>query len=213
MRYALVVDDEPIVANLLAFSLEQNGFTVEKAYNAEDARQVLDDFDADVALIDLHLGTGPSGFDLAHYIENHHEQTLILALSRYAAPDYIGTGSPKLPSSAGFLSKDMVTDPQVVMETIESVLAGAPSRGKLPLTGPLATLSRTQIQILRMLAQGYQPSEISRIRGTTRSATEQTISLIYSKLGIPHDGVVNMRTEAVRMYIESAGIPQRGDDE
>lgn len=70
-RLALVVDDEPYVAVVIAAILERSGFRVLAAEGSGHAREVLADLRArgvvpDVAIIDLHM-PGESGVELARW--------------------------------------------------------------------------------------------------------------------------------------------------
>ncbi len=60
-----MVDDEPLVRSLLTEVVKTLGYEVRAAESAADARKTCQSFDADVAIIDVDLGAGPNGFDLA----------------------------------------------------------------------------------------------------------------------------------------------------
>ena len=64
-RRVLVVEDDHFVGSLLAEALRGQGFEVEHAVSAVDAKNLLKNFDPDAALIDVGLGSGPSGIDFA----------------------------------------------------------------------------------------------------------------------------------------------------
>ena len=61
----LIVDDEPLVRSLLTEVVKSLGYDAKSADSASDARKICQSFDADVAIIDVDLGPGPNGFDLA----------------------------------------------------------------------------------------------------------------------------------------------------
>ena len=52
-RKLLVVEDEPLMASLLAESLMAANFKVETASDAAKARKVIDRFDPDIMLLDI----------------------------------------------------------------------------------------------------------------------------------------------------------------
>ena len=68
-RRLLVVEDDVLLASLLAESLGASGFDVAVASDAREARDRVDDFDPDVVLLDVALGSGPSGVHLAHALQ------------------------------------------------------------------------------------------------------------------------------------------------
>lgn len=60
-RRALIVDDEPMVLQLLTRHLERSGFLVSSAESAEQALELLKNAEVDVILLDVSL-PGMSGF-------------------------------------------------------------------------------------------------------------------------------------------------------
>lgn len=51
----LVVDDQPLIANVLAEQLRQSGYTVKIALSGADALDLFDTFQPDVVLLDLTM--------------------------------------------------------------------------------------------------------------------------------------------------------------
>lgn len=211
-RRLLVVEDEPLTARLLRDALEGLGFDVSTASSADEARDVLATFDPDVALVDLVLSDGPSGADLAHVIDHQHPGVGILILTRY--PDLRSAGFPEdaLPPGTGFVRKDLVEDSRYLVAAIDAVVAErrrAPRHDVAP-DRPLANLTSTQLEVLRMLAQGYDNSAIARRRDCSESSVQHLNAEIYRRLGIDPRGELNPRVEAVRMFFAAAGLPDRG---
>lgn len=58
------VDDEALVRTLLSDAMRGARFEVATTANEADARKVVDDFDSDVAVVNIHPGSGPSGLHL-----------------------------------------------------------------------------------------------------------------------------------------------------
>jgi DNA-binding NarL/FixJ family response regulator len=210
-RRLLVVEDEPLTARLLRDALEGLDFEVATAASAAEARTALAEFDPDVALVDLVLGGGPSGADLAHIIHHRHPGVGILILTRY--PDLRSAGFPDdaLPPGTGFVRKDMVEDSRYIVAAIDEVVAerAAEPRHDTEPNRPLAALTAAQHEVLRMLAQGYDNAAIAERRGCSRSSVENLIAEIYKRLGIDPRGELNPRVEAVRVFAAVAGLPDR----
>ena len=59
----LIVDDEEDLVTILTDTLKSRGYQVEAAHTVQDAEQIVEAFDAQVALLDIRLGRG-SGIDL-----------------------------------------------------------------------------------------------------------------------------------------------------
>ena len=73
----------------------------------------------------------------------------------------------------------------------------------------IGELTKTQSEVLRMVAQGYTNSEIAARRETSVSAVEQLLNAIFRGLGIINSSQINPRAEAMRIYISEAGLPHR----
>lgn len=68
---------------LLATVLQDKGFLVEAAADVASARTVVRDFDPDCVLIDISLGSGPSGTDLAFMLSQERPEIALLFLTRH----------------------------------------------------------------------------------------------------------------------------------
>jgi ATP/maltotriose-dependent transcriptional regulator MalT len=68
-------------------------------------------------------------------------------------------------------------------------------------------LSRRELQVLELLAQGYSNAAICRQFWLTTKTVETHIRSIYAKLDLPADDEVNRRVKAVLMYQEAMANP------
>lgn len=210
-RRLLVVEDEALMARLLRDVLEGLGFEVDIASSAAEARAALATFDPDVALIDLVLGDGPSGADLAYVIHRQHPGVGILILTRFPDLRSAGLADDALPPGAGFVRKDMVEDSAYIVKAIDEVVVGnatGPRHDRDP-DRPLAVLTAAQHEVLRMVAQGYDNAAIAERRGCRISTIENLIGELYRRLEIDPRSDVNPRVEAARRYVAVAGLPDR----
>jgi DNA-binding NarL/FixJ family response regulator len=209
-RKLLLVEDEPMVAALLQETLEAAGFEILVAYSALEAKSTAKQFDPDVAILDINLGAGPSGVDLAFLLHESYPGIALALLTKHPDLRTAGFNENDVPPGCGFIRKDMVTNSQHIVEAIESIVAskehfredGDPSR-------PLSNLTSTQIEALRLVSQGYTNAEIAKRRNTSVRAVEQLLAAVFSNLQIDVDGPINPRVEAVRKFISAAGTPER----
>lgn len=207
-RRVVVVEDQPLTRSLLAEVLQGHGFDVATAEDALGGRKAVDDFDPDVALIDVGLGVGPTGLDLARALRSERPDIAILILTQHTDPRAAGLA---LPDGCGYIRKDNIADPGILLAALDAVLGDRPQdyRHDLDPTRPLAQLTTSQMDVLRLAALGYTNAAIARERGTSEGGVELAFTAIFKALGIPRDGDINPRVEAVRRYVEAAGLPAR----
>ena len=210
-RKLLVVEDEPLMASLLAESLMAANFKVETASDAAKARKVIDRFDPDILLLDISLGDGPSGVHLAHVVHETRPDIAILILTKHPDAKSATTDGLELPPNVGFLRKHLVNDVSYLLNAIEKVLTDRHSevRQDEPVTSPIALLGSQAIKVLALVAQGYNNTEIALRIDLSIKSVERWIETIYRELGIDSKGPINPRVEAARQYYLIAGISQR----
>lgn len=210
-RRLVVVEDEPLMASLLAQALTSAGFEVETASDVLQARASIRSFDPDAVLLDISLGDGPSGLDLAHVLHAQRPDIALIVLTKYPEPRVAGLAIEDLPPNCGFLRKDLVKDTAYLLEAINAVLTDRPREVRHDLNGdkPFGTLSPKHIDVLRLMATGYTNDYIAQVKGASQSTVERWTAEIFKGLGIDTKTNVNPRIEAVRQFIAAAGIPDR----
>jgi DNA-binding NarL/FixJ family response regulator len=213
-RRLVVVEDEPLMASLLAESLSAASFEVETAPSAAKAREVIDRFDPDILLLDISLGDGPSGVHLAHAVQKTRPDIAILILTKHQDAKSATADNLDLPPNVGFLRKHLVNDVSYLLTAIEKVLTDRPAevRQDEPLVSPLAQLGNQAIKVLNLVAQGYNNTEIASRLNLSVKSVERWIETIYRELNIDSRGAINPRVEAARQYYLIAGISQRTID-
>lgn len=210
-RKLLVVEDEPLMASLLAQTLTAANFVVEIASNAASARKIIDRFDPDILLLDISLGDGPSGVHLAHVIHETRPDIAILILTKHADAKSATAEGLEIPPNVGFLRKHLVNDIQYLLNAIEKVLTDRPDevRQDQASENPLTKLGQQALRVLSLIAQGYNNNEIALQMDLSVKSIERWIETIYKELGIESKGSINPRVEAARRYYMIAGISQR----
>lgn len=207
-RRLIVVEDEPLVAALLTSSLDAAGFDSRSCGSALEARALVEDFDPDGALIDIHLGTGPTGLHLGHILRRSHPHVGLVFLTRFNDPRLSRTAGQGLPSGSALLAKDSITDTTQLLRAIEAVLTGGGEQVRVGVrSGRLAALTPTQLEILGLAAAGMTNAAIARRRGTTERSVEQRLQTVYHVLGLDDSDDLNPRVEAVRTYLAEVGPP------
>jgi DNA-binding NarL/FixJ family response regulator len=172
------------------------------------------EFDADGALLDIQLGDGPSGIELAQIFYEVYPHCALALLTRFPDPATAGISVKKLPPNCGFLRKDLISDSNYLLKALEDILTdhGSEYRADKDGLNPFGKLTFTQLEILKLVAEGLTNSAIATKRSTSESAVEQTLSAIMRGLDIKSDSRVNPRTEMARRYIQIAGVPERENE-
>ena len=211
-RQLLIVEDEAIVAGLLKETLATEDFEIGVAHTTSQANALAKALDPDIAIIDINLGQGPSGVDLAYILQKKCPGIAILFLTHHPDLRTAGVRVHDLIGPFGFLRKSSVKSKTEILKALdELVTRGEVVRDDNDPARPLATLTKTQVEVLRMTAQGYTNIEIAKRRGTSVNAVEQVLNSIFASLGISISSGINPRVEAVRQFIEIAGKPERRD--
>ena len=206
----LIVEDEPLVRGLLASTLEAEGFELRKAANASEARQVCEGFSPDVAILDIELGEGPSGIDLSHILRMQFPKVGLVFLTHIPEPRVIGIENRNIPKNAAYLRKDSLADTGVIRQAIEAVARDRVVkhfRDDKTKEHKLTNVSRSQLDVLRMVALGLSNHEIAAQRGTTVRAVEHLVKRAFAAAGVETDAPGNARVAAARRFISVAGMP------
>ncbi len=208
-RKVLVVEDDALLRSLIASNLEADGFAVQATGSAASARKIADEFDPDVALLDIELGSGPTGIDLALILRKTLPEIALVFLTHIPEPRVVGVDNRKIPKNAAYLAKDRITDPKMLSQAIDAALRGRAGKefrdDKRDYA--LADLSRSQLAVLQMVALGMSNTEIAKERDTTIRAVENLVKRAFQAAGINTESGGNPRVNAAREYIRIAGLP------
>jgi DNA-binding NarL/FixJ family response regulator len=207
-RTIVVVENESLLRDLIARSLEVAGFDVSTAANAADAKRAVKATDPDVCVVDIELGPGPNGFDFAEYLSREAQDVGVVFLTNLPDPRFANRDSKSITQNQAYLRKSQLVDSKELIEAVNAVLKEQDVdkfRHDQNQTRPLAELSKRQISVLKLVAEGQSNSQIAEERGTTVRAVEGMVSRIFIALGVDAQGVGNARVEATRMYLSAAG--------
>ena len=202
VRHILVVEDEPLLRDLLAKTIEQAGFDVSTAANAADAKRVLKVSDPDALVLDIELGPGPNGLDLAQVVARQYPAIGIVFLTNLPDPRFTAVNGKPIAKHHAYVRKSVVHSGTELVDVIEAVLRDRVTkeyRHDLASNRPLAQLSQRQLATLQLVAEGKTNAQIAAIRGTTVRAVESMLSRIFEAMGIDQ-GASNPRVEAVTKF-------------
>ena len=201
----LVAENDPFTLTTLVSALEyQRVSVVARATTARDALELQRETEPDVALLDLDLGIGPTGVDLAHALRIRQPQIGIVMLSTYRDPRLFAPGMIDPPRGTAYLSKSDIGDFAIIVDRIQGVARTPLAERKLA-GGSLPSLTDVQLDVLRMVSEGMSTQAIADARQVSTKAVEQNISRLSEILEVPRDSSNNQRVQWARAYLELAG--------
>jgi DNA-binding NarL/FixJ family response regulator len=169
--------------------------------SAKDAIRQLSEFDVDVLIADIHLGTELSGADVARVAEEQNPEIGVVYLTSYEDPRLALGGAPVLlVKNSVYLVKQSIESGTELVEAIETVRNKRGGGLSTPAT-PLAKLTDRQMQTLALLAEGLSNKEIARKRGITEQSVAISINRISKALGVSPHLDRNQRVHLARVYL------------
>jgi DNA-binding NarL/FixJ family response regulator len=208
----LIVDDDSFAKITLTETLTSQGFQVIGACKtAAEAIQVHRSKRPLASLVDLDLGKGPTGLDVATAMRRDNPAVGIVFLSSYRDPRLVASRGQKPPLGSQYLVKSDLTDVRSLVAAIEKSIAAKKntSAWDSPIND-LSTLTNTQIETLKLVAEGHSNREIARIRHVTEKSVEQTVARIASKLGIVNRLETNQRVAIAQAFFRNLGVTIHG---
>ena len=191
----LLVDDDPFTRLTLSATLTSLKFlNIAQAASVAEAISIADAVKPQVAIIDLDLGEGPTGIDLAHRLREISPRIGIVVLSTYTEPRLIGAKQQAMPDRAIYVVKQSVTSSDMLLDAITKSLSSVAflSESIAP-PSPLAGFGDTQVEIMRLISAGMSNAEISESLFMQEGSVEKAIARLIKKLGLKATRKQNQR--------------------
>lgn len=189
----LIVDDHPVVRSGIRSILDEAmGIEViGEAQNGEEALQLIEKAEPDVALLDMKL-PDISGVEIVKKIYTSGGKTRILGLSSYNDREFI---SQLLHYGAsGYLLKEEV--PDLIVEAVRGVAGGEPGWMSRKVAAMLSEflskenkedgygLTPREMDILRLVVEGKTNDQAGVILGISVKTVENNLHTIYRKMDV-----------------------------
>lgn len=205
----LVVDDDPFTASLLADALRSLGWPV--VGPANDAASALALVDAGgarpvAALLDLDLGDGPDGIDLAIALRERLPSIALVLLTAYRTPRLFRPDRYNVPVGMRLVSKADVRNVVLLDAEVRAAVA-APHAINPAVLAPASTrtgerLTDRQMVIMRLVADGLSNAAIAERVGIAEASVEKAIARLIKRLDLGTDRGLNQRVLLARAYDE-----------
>lgn len=206
LRVLIVEDNNLTRISLAATCLLHGVDSLIEASSAREAMQLVSqnkDWAPNVALLDLDLGDGPTGIDLAWGLRRHNPQIGLVILSSYKDPRLTGRKLPELPKLARYLVKSEVQDSETL---IDALLAALNPRSLIASREESSlSLSDSDIHLLRLVWEGHSNAQIAKIKSIAPKSVETAISRLSKKIEIEYSNEINQRILLARFYQELTG--------
>lgn len=188
----------------MATALSSCGLSISgTASTAASAIRIFSEVGADIALIDLDLGSGPTGIDLARELRKRDSSVGLIILTSYDDPRLLDSSLTKLPPGTIYLRKRQVSSIKDVQTAIEKVLR-APNQATDTSEIRSHNLTDGNFALLRDIARGLTNVQIAEARGITVSAVEKSIRRLSDSLGISETSG-NHRALLIQSYLRMTG--------
>src|SRR5262245_14500221 len=209
-----LADDDVLLREGLASLLERSGFdVVGQCAAAPLLLELVRDRRPQLVIVDIRMPPGHSteGLDAARLIREELPEVGILVLSAHVeveqAMDLLASGQ-----RIGYLLKSRVTDVADFVETVERLAGGGsvvdPGLvrelvGARRRHDPLDGLTRRELEVLELMAEGRSNAGIARRLSVTEGTVEKHVHSILSRLRLPETDDDHRRVLAVLTFLEA----------
>ena len=198
----LVADDHPLFRAAIKqiMSVQLENVSIDETDSVSGLQKQLEDNqDADLILLDLHM-PGAQGFSALVFLRNHYPEIPVVVISAQEDPVVINRAMHF--GAAGFIPKS--AEPKTIKEAIETVLAGdlwSPepvtninerSQYEQEMAEKLASLTPSQFKVLVMMNEGL----------ISNPKSKSTDSIDWDKFGGANDFSYAFKTSTLRQPFE-----------
>ena len=206
----LLVEEDQIILTMMSKAVEAEGFKLLGATtNVVTAMESFKKNQPDVAILDIDLGAGPTGIDLANKIRKINHRVGIVFCTSYKDIRFIKNESHYYPPHTVLLKKsDIVNLDKVsnaIHEALELVRDADETKPDQLSEKFYKNLTTLEIELLAMVASGVSNKNIAKERGISTKSCENAIARLAKKLDIPATENNNQRVLLTRKYFELSG--------
>lgn len=206
----LIVDDHALAREGLRAILNSADLSVVgEAASGEEAVAMANELVPDVVLLDIRLGPGIDGLEVAARLKANSPQIRVLMVTLHDRPEYVRAALAA--GASGYVLKD--SSLEEMRAAVDQVLAGQiaiPSSllarvlnrpsDLIPEKTLLARLTSRELEVLALVAKGQTNKSIGRELAISPATVKVHVERIISKLG------VSDRTEAAVLAVRAGPV-------
>ena len=217
-RVLVIVDDAFEMSTLVAALRMHQMDVIGEAKSESVALNLLRRLQPDVVLLDMQV-VGISAVKIAINMRKEIPNLGIVILMSCSDLRLLGECNADVPVGSKILLKKSIVDFTVLCSAIvESKISGAEKHKVAWINGNtslqekgilslMANLTDTQVETLRLVADGMTNAQIGRTRYVSEKSVEQVISRVAQELNVQLDRNMNMRVQLVGEYYRWLGAP------
>ncbi|MEY2945868.1 MAG: hypothetical protein RL243_628 [Actinomycetota bacterium] len=207
----LVVDEDAFLSTLLCSVLNNLGFKAARVSSPEAALEYLNNFTPDVLITEFEFVCGSTFQELASRVQQRVTSVGVVILTTVPHPSLLGFEERGIPREYAYLHKARIGDTEEIARAIKAVQKGYVNksmRHEKSHEFSEVKLSRTQIDAIRLVADGWSNQRIAEERQVAERTVESLLGRTYKALGFT-SGDSHQRVLAVRAYLQMCGISRR----
>jgi DNA-binding NarL/FixJ family response regulator len=200
-----ILEDDSLLRSVLAEALSGRGIrvaissgTVEGFLTSSSRNHI------DCAVLDLHLGAGATGIDVANELVRIYPAIGIVFLTSFEDPRLVGSNRSDMPEGSVYLQKHAVKDTEVLVDAISAAISKAPTKRAIGKT-LIGLLNDNQVEILALVAAGMSNSEIAKVKSISEKSVEAAITRISKALDLRSTPSQNQRVHMARVFFRARG--------
>jgi DNA-binding NarL/FixJ family response regulator len=202
----VVADDHRLTAHSIGDALERHGMIVEaRVFTAADALASCLELTPDALVVDLDMGPGPTGIDVAVQVRKSLRRLGVVLLTGYEDPRLLDPGLPALPPACVYLVKQKLADTTEVVDAVgHAVELIGQKRPELQQQKGVS-LTDSQVEILRLVAGGLSNQAIAARMSLSVAGVEKAINRLAKKLEVDSEADTNSRVGLTHRYLDMTG--------
>lgn len=208
MQVLGLLEDDHLLRTALTDALSARGFKIAvSSPTVDDFLRKTGRAHIDCAILDLHLGSGATGADVAKHLSMVYPNTGIVILTSFQDPRLIGVTIESLPPGSVYLEKILVHNIESLVVAIQEATQKATRKITFAKHAEVENLKTSQLEILRLVARGLSNLEIAKMRNVSEKAIEAALTKMIKNLDVKTGPSQNQRVHLARIYFASRGLP------